>query len=73
MQQTYICTISSNSSNEREYEVSTRSAMKAAMEFGRCEGGETVTILTKGGKPISRVIWHPEQGGKYIRVSLFAD
>ena len=73
MQQTYICTISSNSSNEREYEVSTRSAMKAAMEFGRCEGGETVTILTKSGNPISRVIWHPEGGSKYIRVGLFAD
>ena len=66
----YICKIWSNSSAGREYEVSTKSAMKAAQEFGRCEGGETVTITTKSGRELSRVIWTPENGGRYIRVNI---
>ena len=66
----YKCIITSNSSAGREYDVNTKSALKAAQEFGRCEGGETVTITTKGGRELSRVIWTPESGGRYIRVNI---
>ena len=54
----YIITVVSNSTNEREYETSSRSAMRAAKQFGRCEGGERVTV------------WTPENDGKYIRVQI---
>ena len=64
-----ICTITSNSSYGREYEVSTTSAMKAAEQYGRAEGGEIVTVATKSGKILSRVEWSTEQR-KYIRVSV---
>lgn len=64
----YRCTITSNSSYGREYEVDTRSAMKCAIEYGRCEGGERVVVSARSGKPVSEVVWTPEQGGKYIRV-----
>ena len=65
----YKCVIWSNSSYNREYTVKTRSAMRAAMEFGRCDGGEVVQIETMTtGRVLSRVQWTPEYGGKYIRV-----
>lgn len=66
---TYICIITSNNSNGREYEVNTSSARKAAQTYGRCEGGEKVTILNKSrSRIVSQVIWTPEGGvgGKYI-------
>ena len=66
----YKCIITSNSSWGREYDVTTRSAYKAAQELGRCEGGEKVTITTQSGRELSRVIWTPEDGGRYIRVNL---
>ena len=66
----YICTIYSNSSHEREYKVDTRSAMKCADKYGRCEGGEVVTVRRKCGTIISRVIWSPENGGEYVRVLI---
>ena len=65
-----IVTIVSNSTNEREYTTSSRSAMRAAEQFGRCEGGERVTVWTRGGKAISRVVWSPEDGGRYVRVAV---
>lgn len=65
---TYTCIIYSNSSKGREYEVATTSAMKCANEYGRCEGGEVVTVYRKNGAPISQVRWTPEDGGKYYRV-----
>ena len=64
------CVITSNFSNGREYDVQTKSAMKCAKEFGRCEGGEIVTVFSNTGKPLSCVQWRPEDGGKYIRVSV---
>lgn len=64
----YICTVSSNSSYDRQYEVRTKSAMKAAEEYGRAEGGETVIVSTKSGRTISRVVWSVEDR-KYIRVT----
>lgn len=65
------CVIWSNSSYPREYRVHTRSAMTAAKEFGRCESGEVVQIETMTtGRVISRVQWTPEDGGKYIRVTV---
>ncbi len=66
----YIITVVSNSTNEREYTTSSRSAMRAAEQFGRCEGGERVTVWTRGGKAISRVVWSPEDGGRYLRVAV---
>lgn len=62
------CEIWSNSSNGREYEVKTSSAMKCAAEFGRCEGGEVVQVLSPSGKVLSEVRWTPEGGVKYYRV-----
>lgn len=65
------CVIWSDSSYPREYKVHTRSAMTAAQELGRCESGEVVQIETMTtGRVISRVQWTPEDGGKYIRVTV---
>ena len=67
----YKCIIWSNSSHDREYTVASKSAMRAAMELGRCEGGEVVQIETMTtGRVLSRVQWTPEDGGKYIRVTI---
>ena len=67
----YKCVIWSDSSYPREYKVHTRSAMAAAKELGRCEGGEVVQIETMTtGRVISQVRWVPEKGGKYIRVTV---
>ena len=64
----YKCIIWSNSSNGREYAVNTKSAYKAALTYGRCEGGETVQIRTmRSGRIISEVRWTAENGGKYYR------
>lgn len=63
----YICQIESNSSHTIEYPVSTTSAMKAASLFGRGDGGETVTVMNRSGKILSRVVWSSEER-KYIRV-----
>ena len=63
----YKCIIWSNSSNGREYDVDTKSAYKAAQEYGRCEGGEVVQIRTRSGRVISEARWTPEDGGKYYR------
>ena len=66
----YKCIIWSNSTHGREYEVSTKSAMKAAVELGRCEGGEVVQIQTATGRILSEVRWTPENGGKYYRCQV---
>lgn len=70
MKKTYICIVESNSSYPREYPVTTSSAYKAAGLYGRCEGGETVTIVNKSGRVISRVQYTPQDGGEYIRVCV---
>lgn len=62
------CIITSNFSYGREYEVKTSSAMKCAETYGRCEGGEVVTVLSPSGKPLSQVRWTQEDGGKYWQV-----
>ena len=59
------CIISSNNSHEREYEVETSSALKAAQELGRCEGGEDVSVYSPKNVLISKAKWTPEDGGKY--------
>lgn len=64
------CVIWSNSSNGREYDVKTSSAMKCAQEYGRCEGGEVVQVLSPSGKVLSEVRWTPENGGKYYRAEV---
>lgn len=67
-EQTYTCTITSDN-GEREYDVTTRSAIKAAYKYGRCAGGEVVTIRRKkSGKVISQARWTPENGGYYCEV-----
>ena len=64
----YKCIIWSNSSNGREYDVNTKSAYKAALTYGRCEGGEVVQTRTmRSGKVISEVRWTSEDGGRYYR------
>lgn len=60
MNRKYMCVIWSNSSLSRKYEVTTRSAMKCALEYGRAEGGEVVQVQSKSGKVISAVAWNPE-------------
>ena len=67
----YKAIITSNSTDAREYIVDSKSAMKAAQEYGRAEGGEIVTVTTvKSGRVLSRVRWTPEDGGKYYRVEV---
>ena len=67
----YKCVIWSDNSWGREYKVKTRSAMCAAKEYGRCENGEIVQIETlTTSRIISCVRWTPENGGKYIRVTV---
>ena len=67
----YKCVIWSDSSYPREYEVSTRSAMKAAKDLGHCEGGEVVQIETlTTGRVLSSVIRNPETRNEYIRVRI---
>ena len=65
MSRKYVCVIWSNTSFAREYEVTTRSAMKCAIEYGRAEGGEVVQVQSKSGKVISAVAWSPEYRNYY--------
>ena len=67
----YKCVIWSNNSHDRKYTVATTSAMCAAREYGRGEYGEIVQIETlTTGRIISRVQWTPENGGRYVRVTV---
>lgn len=68
----YICRIWSNSTPTRlYYGINTKSAMKAAKELGRCEGGEVVEIITpQSQRVISAVRWTPEDGGRYYRCKV---
>ena len=66
---TYICKIWSNSSNGREYAVTTKSARKCAAEYGRGDGGEVVQVERKNGTVISRVEWSQEKRD-YIRLTI---
>ena len=65
----YMCTVSSNSNLGNEYLVRTRSAMDCAEKYGRCEQGESVTVRTLQGKPLSRVLWS-DADRKYYRVNI---
>ena len=69
MKKKYIITVIKPTAY-REYETDSRSAMRAAERYGRCEGGERVTVWTRGGRAISQVQWSPEDGGRYLRVAL---
>lgn len=66
---TYLCYIDSDNTEQRIYTVTTRSAMEAAKKYGRCEGGEYITVRTHSGQILSRVTWD-KQTGKYINVSF---
>lgn len=67
----YRCWIWSFSSGYRFYDVDTRSALKAAQMYGRCEGGEIVQVRTRrSGKVLSEARWTPEGGGKYFRATI---
>ena len=65
----YICKVESDNTFTRTYEVETTSAKKAAAVYGRAEGGEEVTISTKTGKILSKVIWS-DADRDYIRVTV---
>ena len=64
---TYICTVTSDNMYAKVYRTTTKSAMKAAKEFGRCDGGEEVNIWTPNYRLVSSVKWTPENGGRYYR------
>lgn len=64
----YTCTITSNSDYGRTYEVATASAIKCAEMFGRCEGGEVITVRRKSGRILSRAIYNIETRS-YMRVN----
>ena len=66
----YIVVIYSNSTHQREYETNSRSALKAADKFGRCEAGEVVIVKMKNGKIVSRSAWTPENGGRYFLTTI---
>lgn len=63
----YMCTVSSNSSTGSEYLVRTRSAMECAKIYGKCEQGESITVRTLQGKPLSKVMWS-DADRKYYNV-----
>lgn len=63
----YICEVWSNSNPGSSYLVTTKSAMRCAANYGRCEGGEVVQVRRKNGTALSRVQWSPVERG-YIRV-----
>ena len=57
----YRCIIWSNFSYGREYGVDSKSAIKAARQFGRAEFGEIVEICRKKtGQVLSKAAWVPE-------------
>lgn len=67
----YKCEIWSNDRLVRQYWVKSRSAMQAARIYGCCELGEVVEIKgIRSGRVLSAVRWDPEDGGKYIRVTV---
>ena len=67
----YKAVVSSDSFSPREYAVTSKSAMKAAQEYGRCEGGEVVRVVTiRSGRVLSEVRWTPEDGGHYYRCEV---
>lgn len=66
---TYLCYINSNNTEERIYTVTTRSAMKAAQKYGRCECGESISVRTHSGQTLSKVIWDV-QTNQYINVNF---
>lgn len=65
----YRAIIWSDSSNGREYIVTTSNALKVAEAYGRCEAGEVVEISTLCGRVVSRAAWTPE-GGRYYRQTI---
>lgn len=65
----YICEVRSNSNPGSTYTVATKSAMRCAADYGRCEGGEVVQVRRKNGTVLSCVQWSPEERG-YIRVEV---
>ena len=70
---TYICKIWSNSSNGREYTVTTSSAYKAAQDLGRGESGEIVEITRpRSGRVVSAAMWSTEDR-RYYRASCGGD
>ena len=66
---TYLCYIDSNSTDQRIYTVTSRSATEAAKKYGRCEGGEQITVRTHSGQILSKVLWDC-QTKKYINVNF---
>ena len=66
---TYICTVSNDNTEDRQYFVRTRSAMVCAKEYGLYAGNDTITVRTHSGQILSKVRWD-EESKKYINVSF---
>ena len=67
----YKVIIYSDSMDSREYVANSSSAIKAAQEYGRGEGGEVVRVVTiRSGRVLSEVRWTPEDGGHYYRCEV---
>lgn len=65
----YVCKIYNGTSGlDRKYEVTNSSAMKCAEKHGRYEPTEVVTVCTKTGRVISRVICGADM--KYYRAQI---
>ncbi len=66
----YLAIISSNSSHQHTHKTISKGALKAALDFGRCEGGEVVRAYSRAGRLLSEARWTPEDGGKYYRCAV---
>jgi len=66
---TYLCYVDNDSTDQKIYTVTSRSAMEAAKKYGSWTGNESITIRTHSGQILSRVKWDC-QTGKYINVSF---
>ena len=66
----YLAIINSNSSHQHTHRTISKGALKAALDFGRCEGGEVVRVYSKTGRLLSEDRWTPYDGGKYYRFAV---
>lgn len=64
----YICIVTSSQSGSRVYDVETSSAMKCVRLHGKAEDGECITVRTRSGKLVSRVLYMREIG--YFRLAV---
>lgn len=68
MARSYRLIVSSNYADAREYIVSGVDILNHAQQYGRAEGGETVTLYGLRGKPVARAVWSAE-ARDYVKVA----